>query len=321
MSEICQTRQQICSSPVLDEPAIDRRRHTAFASFVPLGYTTPMHICQPFILTLTNRLARTEIDTEHDFEVVALIAAQARTVIFRADQVLALRPALERFAEFVDYRLPFASIILQFDRPIPESLFFDLERPYQSDPAILAEITRLWGEAGLALHGWTPADGDGVVALLLTQAELDGVTHNQAVAFFASTALNRVHWIGHTLTWLPYTDQSFAANKYALRNLAVACVAYLTCINLTLTLHEAPAQVQKRRAREGKAPILPYYTVDVAPAYREPEGAEGAGNRHGFRYDVRGHFRRLADGRLIWVRSHQRGLAHELYVPGVRVVE
>ena len=280
-----------------------------------------MHIYQPFILTLTGRLARTEFDPEHDFEIAALIAAQAQTVIFHADQMLALRPALERFAEAVDYRLPFTNVILQFDRPVPEQLFFDLERPYQNDPALLAETTRLWEEAGLALHGWTPADGDGVAALLLTQMEDGGVTHNQAVAFFASTAINRVHWTGHDLTWLPYTDQHFAANKRTLRNLAVACVAYLNCVNLALEKHEAPAKVQRRRVRDGKPPILPYYTVVVAPAYRGEEDAEAHGSSHGFRYDVRGHFRRLADGRLIWVRPHQRGLAHELYVPGVRAVE
>jgi hypothetical protein len=58
----------------------------------------------------------------------------------------------------------------------------------------------------------------------------------------------------------------------------------------------------------------------VAPGYRSGEG-EGSGVKHGHRYDVAGHFRRLPDGRLIWVRPHQRGLAHELYVPSVRKVE
>jgi hypothetical protein len=42
---------------------------------------------------------------------------------------------------------------------------------------------------------------------------------------------------------------------------------------------------------------------------------------HGFRYDVRGHFRRLPDGKLTWVRAHQQGLAHELYKPKVYKAE
>ena len=60
---------------------------------------------------------------------------------------------------------------------------------------------------------------------------------------------------------------------------------------------------------------------EVAPAYREKGETGEGGVKHGFRYDVAGHFRRLSAGRLIWVRPHQRGLAHELYVPSVRKVE
>jgi hypothetical protein len=272
-------------------------------------YTTPMHIYQPFILHIAASVAYTALDTERDFEIAALIAAEAHTVLFRTDQVLALRPALERFAESVEYRQPFENVILQFDRPIPETAFFEIEHAYQHDPAVLAESARVWGDAGLTLHGWTPTDGDGVVALLLAQSEIDGVLHNQAIAFFASTAVNRVHWHGGDLTWLPHTDRTYAENKRTLRNLAVACIAYLTCINLTLEKHDPPEKVQKRRAKDGKPPLLPYYTVEVAPAYREKGEAGDGGIKHGYRYDVAGHFRRLPNGKLTWVRAHQRGLA------------
>ena len=182
---------------------------------------------------------------------------------------------------------------------------------------MLTETLHLWNQSGLTLHGWTPADGVG--ALLLAQSEIDGVLHNQAVAFFASTAVNRVHWKGGDLTWLPHTDRTYAENKRTLRNLAVACVAYLTCVNLGLEKHAPPAKVQKRRVKEGKPLLLPYFTVEVAPGYRGKGDGDGA--KHGYRYDIADHFRRLADGRLIWVRAHQPGLAHELYVPSVRKVE
>ena len=53
----------------------------------------------------------------------------------------------------------------------------------------------------------------------------------------------------------------------------------------------------------------------------DSEGYEkGAGVKHGIRYDVRGHFRRLETGKTIWVRPHQRGLQNELYVPKTYVV-
>lgn len=280
-----------------------------------------MHIYQPFITYLCDNLAGTAEDPQHDFAISAGIAAQAQTILFSADQALALRPALEKFAEAVDYRLPFENVILQFDRPIPEREFFAIERDEQTDAVLLAKMARLWDEAGVPLHGWQPADGDGVVALLLTQGELDGVLHNQAVAVFASTALNRVHWQGTDVTWMPLRETVFVENKLTLRNLAVACMTYLNCINFTLELHTAPEKVQKRRARDGKPPLLAYYTVAVAPAYRDKAGEEGGGGwKHGHLYDVRGHFRRLSDGRLIWVRPHQRGLGNALYVPSVRKV-
>ncbi len=82
-----------------------------------------MHIYQPFILHIAASVAYTALDPERDFEIAALIAAAAHTVLFRTDQVLALRPALERFADSVEYRLPFENLILQFDRPVPEALY------------------------------------------------------------------------------------------------------------------------------------------------------------------------------------------------------
>jgi hypothetical protein len=241
--------------------------------------------------------------------------------LFSADQVRALRPALERFGSSIDYRLPFPDVIFQFDRPIPEHEFFAVERPHQSDAAYLAEIAEVWRQSGVAPHGWIPETGDAVSALLLHQHEEQGVVHNQVVAFFLSTALNHVYWKGTDLVWLPDADRTFENNKRTLRNLALACIAYLNCINLTLVRQSPPEKVQRRRAKEGK-PLLPsYYTIEVAAAYRHTGEASETGGKHGFRYDVRGHLRRLPDGRLIWVRPHQRGIENEFYVPGVRVVE
>ena len=67
-----------------------------------------------------------------------------QTILFPADQALALRPAFERFAEGVDYRLPFECVILQFDRPIPEREFFAVEYEDENNPAVLAQMAELW---------------------------------------------------------------------------------------------------------------------------------------------------------------------------------
>lgn len=249
------------------------------------------------------------VDSLPDFRVAAHIAADAQTVLFSSEQALALRPALERFAEEVDYRPPFPNVILQFTSPIPETEFFAEERP-------LAEIV---GQPVPDLPG------DSVLALLLHQHENNGETVNQAVAYFHSTAINRVMWTGNTLRYYPDAHPSdlARANKEHLKALAVACIAYINCINLMLERHEPDERVNRKRAAKGKRVLPPYYTVVVRPEYRREgdDSSHGQGSSHGHRYDVRGHFRRLGDGRLTWVRPHQRGLAHEEYIPAVRRVE
>lgn len=262
-----------------------------------------------------------------DFEVTAAIAAEAQTILFSADQALALRPALAEFDDQVTHRLPFRSIILQFDRPIPEHEFFETERADYQEPEFLRNLAAVWRDAGLPLTGWTPEDGDAVTAVLLTQGTTTdtGKTFNQAVAFFVSTAVNRAYWRGTELLYLTGVRDVVNViedNKRTLRNLAVACVAYMNCVNLQLEKHEPPAAIQKRRRRDNKPPIPAYYTVTVRPEYRrDGDGSGEPGSKHSYRYDVRGHFRRLADGRLTWVRPHQRGLAHEQYIPAVRKVK
>lgn len=267
-------------------------------------------LAQSLALAVRHRTtyARTygNVDSLPDFRVAAHIAADAQTILFDSDQALALRPALERFAEEVDYRLPFANVILQFTQPIPETVFFAEERP-------LAEIV------GQQIPDTA---GDTVLCLLLHQHTDNGETVNQAVAYFHSTAVNRVMWAGDSLRYYPDADPSdlSRANKERLRALAVACIAYINCINLMLERHEPDERVNRKRAAKGKRVLQPYYTVVVRPEYRqEGDGAGGQGSKHGHRYDVRGHFRRAGE-RLTWVRPHQRGLSHTEYIPAVRRV-
>ena len=86
--------------------------------------------------------------------------------------------------------------------------------------------------------------------------------------------------------------------------MSLAICAYIGAVNHELTLQEAPAAIQKRRQRANRPSPPPYYTVTIRPQYRRAgEHADGStGSKHGYMYDVRGHFRRLPDGRLIWIR-------------------
>ena len=95
-------------------------------------------------------------------------------------------------------------------------------------------------------------------------------------------------------------------------------------------VEERPASRQQRRLLARHKPPNPWHVVRVDPRYRDqatPDIADDDYQRtHGHRYDVMGHIRfgrhLLRDGKqkytLEWVRPHQRGLRHELYIPATR---
>jgi hypothetical protein len=240
-----------------------------------------------------------------DLGVTLTVACAAKVILFATEQALALKPALDRFAEDVtEYRLPFPSVMLQFSEPIPEA-------------ALIASVEQT---ADMRFMG---VNDDKVVALLLGQEEEEGsgTTINSVSAWFAATTVNRVSWRDDQrahLRMLPLAGRLTEAerrNKEAIRNLAIACIAYINCENIALEKQAVAEKINRKRAREGKRVLEDYYLCRLRPGRRDADAGEGSG--HGFRFDVRGHFRRLPDGKLTWVRAHQRGLTHELYKPKV----
>ena len=237
----------------------------------------------------------------------ALESDDAKTIIVPAEQALALLPAAKRFEEHLDFHLPFECCVFQFDQPIPEEKMLHRERE----------------------------EADEVMALVVVQYE--GV--NSATAWFKSTAVNRVAWDNAPTSDFRFSPTAFEImedesdillgvsltpaevkmrNKETLRLLACAIVAYINCENVTVDIgEEVPEKVNRKREKEGKHRIDPYYVVKIQHEKVEGGGGTGTGTKHSFRYDVRGHFRRMADGKLTWVRAHQRGLSHEFYVPNV----
>ena len=86
----------------------------------------------------------------------------------------------------------------------------------------------------------------------------------------------------------------------------------------------APRSRAERRRDERTEFPKPWHVVRVEPRL-VPDGGPSneSGITHGYRYDVMGHLRfgkhKLASGdyrqTIEWVPPHQRGLAHELYIP------
>jgi hypothetical protein len=101
-------------------------------------------------------------------------------------------------------------------------------------------------------------------------------------------------------------------------------LSYMTARGVIIVEVAESRQVIRAAKRRGERP-RPWHVVTVKPTrYAEDADDEGgSGRSHGYRYDVRGHLRvgrhKRGDGtyreRIEWVRPHQRGLKHTLYIP------
>lgn len=260
-----------------------------------------------------------KLQVDHiDLLACKVIMEEAHVILFSAKQALALRPALQRFVEALDYHLPFPSVFIQFTQPIPEAEFF------LPEPSDLAGSTEFLQKLGLS-------EGDKICGIALNQDQgTKGKVINNAVAWFASTAVNRAAWDNqpdahlriNPLVLKDEQSQVRVRNKRILQLFAIAIIAYINCENITLERQAVDPKINRKRLKQGKRELPEYYICRVRGEHTNylSEGA-GAGSKHAFRYDVRGHFRRLPDARLTWVRPHQRGLEHEFYKPKVYEVD
>jgi len=98
-----------------------------------------------------------------------------------------------------------------------------------------------------------------------------------------------------------------------LSNIIRMCILFIEAENTVLF----PVNLNtKKRKSKGKI-LKPYYKVNLdKPNYHHTSDSKSnCGSSHSYRYDVRGHFRTLSNGKKIWVHSHQRGLKNEIYIP------
>ena len=103
-------------------------------------------------------------------------------------------------------------------------------------------------------------------------------------------------------------------------------LAYLNAKGIEIVEHKLPRQ-QRRLLQRRNIPN-PWHTVQVEPSVRLQNGSETGHETgsHSHRYDVMGHLRygkhllkdRSYRHTVEWVKPHQRGLRHELYVPATR---
>mgnify|MGYP000960570859 FL=1 len=235
-----------------------------------------------------------------DFYVTGHIARQAQTFIFDTRQIMEFLRAVDRKLAPGDYPPPFDCMVIQFTEPIPEGEFL----------------------SGLRTSGRPNAPNDTVLGLVLAFPGEEATVAN-VVAWYSSTSINRaaIPLAGDGSVSLNFVvghggPDEYARDKQRIANLGLLCLAYIDSPGIEVARVSTPAAINKRRARDGKKPLEDYYLCRVSHERAAAgAGGEATGRHVTFRFDVRGHFRRLPDGRTVWVRPHQRGVGHELYRP------
>lgn len=279
---------------------------------------------------------RTQREIEEDisdFAITCESAKASQTILFSADQCEVFCKLLEKGnIPPLEYRLPFRDVILEFTRPVTMFAFNDD------------------GSSGFGLRT--------VLGLLLSQHEVNEKQHGEVIKKirsademfgFSSPQFIPTDWsksdtiqINHVglidkdfdvegMAWSSqseYTDLVWDLPgevinwRMKFRSLAIACIGYINCENIYLHREGAvPESVNAKRERKGKSRLEPYYICRIRGVNYDNPQATGQGAAHSIRYDVRGHFRRLTNGKTTWVRPHQRGLANELYVPKTYLVD
>lgn len=225
------------------------------------------------------------------------LLTKGQTIIFSGKQAEVFRGLAAGYTDTLDYRLPFPLAFLQFDIPV------NVRVPHKGN----LRLSSLF-----LIQFYDKSEGDGAL--------------NMAHAWFTEPGSGKdvmmtFRWMGLDLPMAK--DQETLEGTLTVQALAIACIGYINCENIYLHKEgEVPAKVNRKREQQGKKILEPYYVCRIRGVQYDSNGEPtGQGTHHGFRYDVRGHFRRLDSGKTTWVRPHQRGLQNELYIPKTYVVE
>jgi hypothetical protein len=101
---------------------------------------------------------------------------------------------------------------------------------------------------------------------------------------------------------------------------------FLSSPSVKLVANGPSRELQRARQKAGKPALPGWYEITwrkLTMDYGPGKIAKGLW-KHSYRYDVRAHQRLYTRGamagRIVWVKSHQRGVANVLYKPAVRVI-
>lgn len=256
---------------------------------------------------------------------------KAKTIIFSVEQAKVFLEA-EPYSEKLDYQLPFPNVLLQFSGVIRVPYKVRFEHDYDrgnlmgmilSQRAFTKQEFEDDKKRNAENRKKFQAQNKGTELIPVFNEEGKAII-NSVMFLYEDRGTEYINWLAtETYEHLPYDDALAGEAMNRWRRLAIACIGYTNCENVYLD-QETGASKKANRKRELKRKIIlePYYVCRIRGVQYDSNGEPtGQGTHHGFRYDVRGHFRRLDSGKTTWVRPHQRGLQNELYIPKTYVVE
>ena len=255
------------------------------------------------------------------------MAELSKTIVFPSEQAEVFTRLLKKgFDVPLEYMLPFQCVLIEFTNPVD---VIGQEGTVKAVGILLEQNKVTRSEYEDAISKVRRADRlfnfDDTPVLSFDWSNCDYVVINEARLIRHDLTSEIVKWTSQNpsgLETITDLNDEQVTGLLNFKTLAIACIGYINCENVYL--HKEGGvhpKVNEKRERKGKSRLEPYYVCRIRGVQYDSNGYEkGAGVKHGIRYDVRGHFRRLETGKTIWVRPHQRGLQNELYVPKTYVV-
>lgn len=257
------------------------------------------------ILPRLPKELHTRYGDAYDFQATGILAAAAETFVFSTEHILNFLHAVDRDLDFRDFPVPFNNMIIQFTRPIPESLFLNGANSYSPD------LT----------------NSDNLAGLVIAFPQANVQTMN-VIGWYVEKAINRVtiDYESGGISWEPIIAETMTdeakQDKRRLYNLALLCVSYITNPKVVVEKITTPRAVNEKRAKKGKTVLHDYYVCewqDERTVY--PKGERNTGKHVSFKFPVIGHWRVLQGGKIVKVKPHWRGLEHEETKKRITVVE
>lgn len=281
---------------------------------------------QGFVAELTKRaiddgVEDTPVDVVRTYQfqmlgMQALILSleHGQTIVFSQEQASVFMDVTREYTERLDFRLPFQNVYLSLSAPLTVPCWMGDE--WRDDQIIGLAISQK--EITPDTLSYIEKLGDNPFILNPIAPNLDVGLINECHVVYEDRETTHFAWMSNSEHELVVDQFGPVYESWSnFKRLAIACIGYINCENIYLEKQgEVPEAVNRKREAKGKSRLEPYYVCRIKGVQYDNH-ATGEGSKHGIRYDVRGHFRRLETGKTIWVRPHQRGLTNELYVPKV----